>query len=96
MNTKTTSAVAAQTAAWRAEDGFDKAVEAKLALESNVSTPAEPAAPPAGTLYAATGRGIEWPQIGIGFGVGILLAFGFALGARSLLRKASTAAQVSP
>ena len=80
-------------------NGFDKAVEAKLALESKVSTYAacagrgacaprnvfERAAAPAGTAHVATvssGSGIEWPQIGVGFVVGILLALGLVLGLR--------------
>jgi hypothetical protein len=39
----------------------------------------ERASPPAGTAYVSTidsGTGIEWPSIGVGFGVGILLALG--------------------
>ena len=45
----------------------------------------ERATPPAGTAYVATvssGSGIEWPQIGVGFVVGILLALGLVLGLR--------------
>ena len=45
----------------------------------------ERAARPAGAAYVATvssGSGIEWPQIGVGFVVGILLALGLVLGLR--------------
>jgi hypothetical protein len=47
----------------------------------------ERAHPSAGTAYVAvvsSGGGIEWPQIGVGFGVGILLALGLVLGMRHM------------
>jgi hypothetical protein len=45
----------------------------------------ERGAPPVGTAYVATTSsddGIEWPQIGAGFMVGILLALGLGLSVR--------------
>jgi hypothetical protein len=54
-------------------------------LVSSYRDTSERAAPQAGTAYVATvssGSGIEWPQIGVGFIMGILLAFGLVLGLR--------------
>ena len=70
-----------------AEDGFDRAVAAKLALQPTVSTyrtfgRAEPPVGSAAVPTISSGRGLEWPQIGIGFGVGILLALGLVLALR--------------
>ena len=36
------------------------------------------------TVASDSGSGIEWPQVGIGFGVGILLALGLVLASRGL------------
>jgi hypothetical protein len=38
---------------------------------------------PAPATSATSGREIEWPQIGIGFGLGIVLAFGLLLAVRA-------------
>jgi hypothetical protein len=67
-------------------DGFALAVRAKPTYQPNVGSDRnERAAAAAGPAYAASassGSGIEWPQIGLGFGVGIVLALGFVLGLR--------------
>jgi hypothetical protein len=112
------------------EDGFDRAVEAKLALKPAVSTyrdanertatasqreplrrglsdfgqsfsqiaaplqpsrvdgyldapdRALPVAGPAEVSTVSSSRELEWPQIGVGFGVGILFALGLLLAFR--------------
>jgi hypothetical protein len=43
---------------------------------------AVPPTGPAPVSVTTSGRDVEWPQIGIGFGVGILLAFGLYLAVR--------------
>lgn len=43
----------------------------------------EPANVPVATSTISSGRDLEWPQIGIGFGLGILLALGLFLALRS-------------
>jgi hypothetical protein len=64
-------------------NAFDRAGNRSQGLQSSVSTyrdaheRAMPVAAPAAVPTIDAGRDLEWPQIGIGFGVGLL--FGVAL-----------------
>lgn len=69
-------------------NAFDRAGNQSQGLQSSVSyrdahERAMPVAAPAQVPAIDAGRNIEWPQVGIGFGVGVLLAVGLLLAVRA-------------
>lgn len=69
-------------------NAFDRAGNQSQGLQSSVSyrdahERAMPVAAPAQVPTIDAGRNIEWPQVGIGFGVGVLLAVGLLLAVRA-------------
>jgi hypothetical protein len=68
-------------------DAFERTAAAKpstgATLIGDSHNRFDPGNLPVSTTTVSSGSEIEWPQIGIGFGLGIVLAFGLLLAARA-------------
>jgi hypothetical protein len=68
-------------------DAADRAHRIDVVVPTALTDSADRAAPPAGSppvlTFSSTGDGVEWPALGFGFGLGMLLAAGLWIATRT-------------